>query len=273
VATLWGIAVFALIVPCIGAPIALNVGNSHLALLLVAAALPPGFICILLGRLLVSPLFVRIDADGLRWRRPLGLTAFAAWRDAKGFFSLTYAQSFGNGREALYVLDCGDVVLAWRADTDTQSSASLHSSSLTLYQLITEHTGLPLCDVTVQAKRIARGAEEGVPLTPLSASMRNRASPSRLSKDEVRHRLRVLGVVLSPSLILALVSLLAMLVQAPNHDHLYLQAHAHGALYRDALTRADGDWPDNAFAHFDQGVMDSSAENTHVCPCMPCYAP
>jgi hypothetical protein len=254
VATLWGIAVFALFVPCIGAPIALNGGNSHLALVLVAAALPPGLICILLGRRFMSPLFVRIDANGLRWRRPLGLTAFAAWRDVRGFFSLTYARSFGDGRETLYVLDCGEVVLAWRANADATSSASLHSPSLTLYQLSTEHTGLSLRDVTVQAKRIAQGAEKEVPLPPHSASMRNRASSSRVSKGEVRHRLRVLGVVLSPSLIVVLVSLLAMLVQAPYYDHLYLQAHTHGALYRDALTHADGDWPDNTFAQFDQGI-------------------
>src|SRR5258706_12248548 len=91
VATLWSLAVLALVVPCVGVPLALGAGNGHLALLLVAAALPPGIICILLGRRFISPLFVRIDPDGLRWRRPLGLTAFAAWRDAQSFFALTYA--------------------------------------------------------------------------------------------------------------------------------------------------------------------------------------
>jgi hypothetical protein len=76
---------------------------------------------------------------------------------------------------------------------------------------------------------------------------------SFLPKSEVRQRLRLLGVVLSPVLILALVSLIAVLAQMPYYGHLFEQAHSHVALYHDALTHADGDWPDNAFSYFDQG--------------------
>ena len=252
VATLWGIAVLVLLVPCIGVPLALAAGNGHLALLLAAAGLPPGLVCILLGWRFISPLFVRIDLDGLRWRRPLGLTAFAAWRDAKSFFSLTYSPPFAHDRATLYVLDYGTVTLAWRTGAATKLGSSLHSPSLQLRQLITEYTGLPLRDVTAQAKHIAQGSEVGAPHTSRGASMLVRASHP--TKEEVRHRLRVAGLVLSPFLILALVSLVAMLVQAPYEEHLYVQAHSHVALYRDALTHVDGDWPDNAFSYFDQGV-------------------
>jgi hypothetical protein len=160
VATLWGIAVLVLLVPGVGVPLALGAGNGHLALLLAAAGLPPGLVCILLGRRFISPLFVRIDLGGARWRRPFGLTTFAAWRDAKSFFSLTYATPFAKARETLYVLDYGTVTLAWRASAATKLGASLHSPSLQLHQLITEYTGLPLRDVTVPAKHIAWGHRE-----------------------------------------------------------------------------------------------------------------
>src|SRR5579859_1017417 len=240
VATLWSIAALVLLVPGVGVPVALGAGNGHLALLLAAAGLPMGLVCTLLGWRLFSPLFVRIDPDGLRWRSPRGLTAFVAWHDAKSFCALTYARPFAHDRETLYVLDGGTATLAWRAGADSRSAA-LHAPSLQLHQLITEHTGLPLRDVTAWAMQIARRASMLV-------------SASHHSKEEIRHRLRRLEVVLSPFLILALVGLGAMFVQVPYFEHLYMQAHAHVALYRDALTHADGDWPDNAFSYFDQGV-------------------
>ncbi|HEU4785252.1 MAG TPA: hypothetical protein VFS83_18080 [Ktedonobacterales bacterium] len=199
-----------------------------------------------------------------------------AWRDATSFFTLSPAFVFANGRATLYVLQCGPRVLAWRADADTKSLASLYSPSRKLQQLITEYTGLPLRDVTAQAEQIAWGPGEELgafggstlqsPLRPLSsrgarvqtrlqasvlASMRRTVSHS--TAREIGHRFRVLGVVLSPFLILTLVSLVAMLGQAPYFDHLYAEAHAHRAVYRDALTQANSDWPVNAFAHFAQG--------------------
>ncbi|HEX8035624.1 MAG TPA: hypothetical protein VF510_17330, partial [Ktedonobacterales bacterium] len=259
VATLWGIAVLMLLVPCVGSPFALAAGNGPLALLL-AVGLPLALVCILLGWCLISPLYVCIDLDGPRWRRPFGLTAFAAWRDAKSFFSLTDARPFGNDREMLYVLDCGSVTLAWRAGAAITPLASLHTPSLHLAQRITAYTGLPLRDVTAQAKHIAQGPAGEVPQTAPGA--RRFVSASHLPREEVRHRWRMLGVVVSPFLVLALVSLVAMLVQAPYYDHLYAQAHSYGARYRDALTHADGDWPDNAFSHFANGVYHfQQAEN------------
>jgi hypothetical protein len=252
IATLWVIAALVLLVPCVGVPLALGAGNGSLALLFAAAGLLPGLVCALLGWCLLSPLFVRSDHDGLRWRRPIGLVAFVAWRDAKGLFSLTYASPFANDRETLYVLDGSTATLVWRAGADTESVASLRSPALMLCQLITEYAGLPLRDVTAQAKRIALGSEGTVPHT--SPGARTLVGASHLPGEEIRHRFRMLGVALSPFLTLALVSLGAMVGQAPYFEHLYVQAHSHVALYRDALTHADGDWPDNAFSHFEKGV-------------------
>jgi hypothetical protein len=259
VATLWGIAVLVLLVPGVGVPLALGAGNGHLALLLTIVGLLPALVCILLGWRLISPLFVRIDPEGLRWRRPLGLTTFIAWRDANSFFSLTAPRLLTNGRETLYVLDGGSMTLAWRErkGADTMSVASLDTPSRRLHQRITGYTGLPLRDVTAQAEQIAWwSALEVIPTASRGAIILAGilAPASHQPKQETMHRFRVAGMVLAPFLALALVSLVALLVQAPYYEHLYVQAHSHTALYRDALTHTDGDWPDNAFSHFDNRV-------------------
>lgn len=241
IATLWSIAVLALAVYCVGVPLALGAGNRLVALLLAGAGLALGLVCVLLVWRVLGPLYVRIGIDGLRWRSPFGRMAFAPWRDARRYFSLTYARPLSSDRETLYALNGDTVALAWREGSATMSATSSHSPSLELRHLITERTGLPLRDVTAQAKRIALGA-------------RIQSGVSRPSKTEITHRLRVAGVVLSPFLLLALVSLIAMLGQAPFNEYLYARAHAHAALYHDPLTRANGAWPDNAFSHFDQGA-------------------
>jgi hypothetical protein len=171
----------------------------------------------------------------------------------------------------LYVLDGGAMTLAWRADKDADDGANATSiasppaPSLDLRQRIRSHSGLPLRDVTAQAEYIAWGSTLSV-ATPRPPLVRNLISTPPAPKGEIRRRFRILGVTLAPFLLLMLVSFGAMVVQAPYYNHLYQQAHAHAALYRDALTHADGEWPVNDYIYFDNGVYHFQRSENDIYP-------
>jgi hypothetical protein len=238
-----GLGVLKLAILAVAGPYALATGSLLAAAILFATLFPAGALLALLGGRAWSPLYVRTDTQGARWRLPSGRLARIAWQDARAFFQIRYSPRWGAARATQYVLDAGQAVLSWRVidvRADAQADAPNTAISWQFCRIITERTGLPLRDLSVEALRIA--------------SLSGPGSKPHPSRAEVWRRLRVLGVVLLPFLVLASVAVALMLYGPWYYAGLYAQAHAHRPLYTDALAAYDGDWPVTAGATFKGGA-------------------
>jgi len=267
IAWLVGGAAILLLLLAIGVPLALTGGLAQLAASFAATCLPPAVVLLVLAWRYARPLYIRVDDQSLRWRSPAGRSYRLFWRDANSFLALTYLTltyprvwRFGN--DTVYGLAAENSGLAWRADLRAPAQDARPSPSAALLHLIAERTGLPLREVSVEAKRIAATARP-VSHTNAAGTMEGEVARSpELGADTPGHRLRMLGLALSPFLLLAAISLVAMLVQAPFYEHLYAQSHSHQPLYADPLTSADGDWITTSFASFANDAYHFSGSET-----------
>jgi hypothetical protein len=180
------------------------------------------------------------------------------WQDAYSFFTLTYSWLtypwlWRISNDTVYGLAAESSGFAWRADSRAPAQDGRPSPSAALLQLIRERTGLPLLDVSVEAKRIVEAASP-IQVTVMDGKLQITRKSSASPRHTTAHIFRVVGLAHSPFLLLVAIGLVAMLARSPYYEHLYAQSHSHQPLYADPLTHADGDWPTTSFASFTGGM-------------------
>ena len=251
-----GLALMALI---ISVPAAMAAGSS-LAVLVVSTSLAPlAGLLLLLGARTLGSFNVRADTHGLRWRRPSGSPARLAWTEVHALYEVhRIAGLFGNP-ETHFVVAGERAALAWRLPNANQSTlASVRSADLC--RVVTENTGLPLRNATTEAMRIAGQAE---PMLPVA-----RSGGNKVPRAEVLRRLKILGLISSPALVLALTAGGLQLYQPNYYEHLYDQAQSHAPLYSNSFDQPDADWPTSSDAMFVEGTYQLTEDVTEPVPHM-----
>lgn len=198
---------------------------------------------------------VTADEFGLAWapagdnRRP----ASTPWMAARAFYTLTYATATSALQQHhAYILEADDTLLAWTV-RHTASEAERRAAER-LSRLIVTRTRLPLRDVTSAANRLAASPGKTVEEWQQARMGEPGVSPlpelAHLSTPE--RRSRGVGTFGCTATLVVLV-LLALLYaggwglqryQPHAYTNLLARAQTQQPLYRDALTVADGDWPE-----------------------------
>ena len=237
-----GLALMALI---ISVPAAIAAGSSLAALIVSATLAPLACLLLLVGVRTLGSFSVNADASGLRWRRPSGRRVHLAWTDAHALFEVHRIAGLYGNPETHFVVSGERAALAWRLPNAILATAA-SARSADLCRLVTEHTGLPLRNATTEAQRIASQAEP-----KLVFGVRMQSKPS---SHEIRRRFKMLGLIASPALLLALVGGGLQLAQPAYYEHLYAQAHSHAPIHIDPMTSDIGYWPAGKNASFTSGA-------------------
>jgi hypothetical protein len=268
-----GIAVLTLISLAGGVSLAVSNNLPMVALILAAVLAPVTLALLIIAWRLGSPFQVDFDEIGVQWRGPLGRRRALAWSAAGRFICVNYlAQhdpvtivSMSGEREALI----------WRVNGEP-NAPDLPSGTLTLWTLIVERTGLHLRDLSREAHLISARASS--PLAPSSTRAGRAQKPSpkdglsadpplgttakvtqdgELARsDDTPHRMKLLGIIGAPAIVLVVVSLVLMLAQRPYFEWQYAQSHGHAPLYTSSLAQNDGLWSALPSTRFNDGALE-----------------
>jgi hypothetical protein len=272
-AWLVGIAILALIGLTGGAFLAISNGFPLVALILAAILAPVGLASLVIAWRLGSPVQVVFDEAGLRWRGPLGKRRTLAWSEARSFICVNYLAQ--DDSVTIYSLSGEREALIWRVDGEPDAS-DVPLETLTLWTLIVERTGLPLRDLSREAHLIAaKAAPRLVPVSVaaglaqkpgfadsmraklLSGVMAEVTQDGELARnDNGPHRMKMLGIIGSPAILLAVASLVLMLAQRPYFEWQYAQSHGHAPLYTFSLAQNDGLWSALPYTRFNDGALE-----------------
>lgn len=221
-------------VPCLFAYVSIQAGTiAGIAMLLLAT------VCGLLAYRACGPVAVYVGIDGFRWRKILGGHHHLAWRNAQALIRMGDANLFLDDRKTTVILYSADRVFTWNI---TGSSRRAHIATQSLLHTITQHTGLPLRDVSTEVRHIAY--HEGI-------------DPLQLKKPTaqvIKYRFRVLGIAILPFIIMALFALAIPVTKPLSYEYLYMHAHSSTPIYSDPLTHKDSDWPETDSARFTGGA-------------------
>ncbi len=231
-----------LIVLAIGAPVILTIAVPLLfAYVSIQAGAITGVTLLLIATVSgllayrkYSPVYVRVDSQGLRWRRLFGGHHHLTWQSAQALVQIANFSSYFGESKTAFILYGADRIFTWNV---TGPAWHERAATLSLIHTITQHTSLPLRDISTEVKRITFGAKSPVPT--------NKATP-----QERKYRFRVLGIVVTPFIIIALVAGAIQIAEPFYFEHVYTQSHASAPLYADPLTHKDSDWPETAEARF-----------------------
>jgi hypothetical protein len=200
-----------------------------MVVLIIAAILAPlGLASLIIAWRLGRPFRIAFDEAGLRWCGPLGKRRTLAWSEARSFICVNYLAQ--DDLVTIYSLIGEREALIWRAHGEP-GSPDLSPGTLTLWALIGERTGLPLRDLAREAHIIsakaalplamtsmttgrtqrpgAGGNLSASPFTGTMANVTHAGEPAR--KDGALHRMKTLGIIGSPAILLLVTSLVLML--------------------------------------------------------------
>ncbi len=225
-----------LLVAVVAVPILCAYISIQAGMLLGVALLLLATISYMLAYRAFGSVYMRIDAGGLRWPAPLGGHHRLAWRDAQALIQVGDVRLFLYDRKRTFILYSAERVFSWNI-TDSSRQQRERAVTQSLLRAISLHAGLPLRDISTEARRLAYDLTD--PLTV------RKATP-----QEHKYRDRVYGVVLLPFIIMTLVAGAAQITEPFYFEHLYTQSHATTPLYADPLTHQDNDWPETNQAHF-----------------------
>ena len=261
IARVWlvGIAVLALISFAGGAFLAISNGFPMVALILVVILAPISLASLVIAWRLGCPFRVAFDEAGLWWRGPLGRRRALAWSAARSFICVNF---LAHGEQVTtYSLNGERGALIWRADGEP-SAANLSSGTATLWTLIVERTGLQLRNLSreahiISAKAAPRPVTAAVGTRPLAGAMAKATQDGKpASSDEGLHRMKTLGIIGSPAILLVVTSLLLMLAQRPYFEWQYAQSHGHAPLYTSSLAQNDSLWSALPYTRFNDGELE-----------------
>ena len=279
-AWLFAIAVLALISLAGGVFLAVSNDFPMVALILAAILAPLGLTSLVIARRLGRPIRVAFDEFGLRWHGLLGRRRALAWSEARSFICVNYLAQ--HDPITIYSL-CGErEALIWRVDGEP-SAANLSSGTATLWTLIVERTGLPLRNLAREAHIIsAKAAPRLVPVSVaaglaqkpgFSGSMRAKLLSNVMAEvtqdgelarnDDGQHRMKMLGIIGAPAILLIVASLVLMLAQRPYFEWQYAQSHSHAPLYTSSLAQNDGLWSALPYTRFNDGALEFKEDTSY----------
>lgn len=233
------LALTLLVAAAIGVPPTLAYASIQAGVNLAIALLVPAAIFCLLAYRAIGPVRVRVDDEGLRWPRLLGGQHRLLWRDAQSLIQLGDVRLFLDDRKTTYIFYSPKRVFTWNI-TGSSRRQRERAASQSLTRAISQHTGLPLRDVSTEARKISFELPISLP-------------PHKLSPQERTYRFRVLGVVLLPFIIIGLLAGSISFLQPVYFGYLYAHSHASTPLYADPLTHKDSDWPETDIVRFAGG--------------------
>ncbi len=202
-------------------------GNMQAGMLLALALLSLAIAFGLLACRAFGPVYVHVDAEGLRWRKLFGGHNHFPWRHAHALIRMGDVNMLLDHHKTTYILYGAECVFAWNINARPSRK---RAASQSLLQTVSLHTGLPLRDVSTEVRRIAY-------------AVRILSSTRKPTKQMVNYRFRVLAIAMLPFIVIMLLAA-AIQINEPGHfEHIYTRAHASTPLYADPLTHPDGDWP------------------------------
>lgn len=233
--------VFAIILPglaIIAAPLLYIFVSIQAGTLLATALLFLASVFGLLACRAFGPVYVRVDAEGLRWRKLLGGRHHLAWRDAQALIRTGDVSLLMDHHKTTFILYGTECVFTWNINATARRR---RVASQSLLRTISLHAGLPLRDVSTEVRRIAY-------------AVRILSSARKPTKQMVNYRFRVLAIAMLPFIVMILLAA-AIQINEPGHfERIYTQSHNAAPLYADPLTHPDGDWPLTESIAFENGA-------------------
>jgi hypothetical protein len=185
-----------------------------------------------------GPVYVRVDAEGLHWRRLLGGRRHFAWRNAQALIQMGDVNMLVDHHKTTFILYSPECVFTWNINATTRRK---RAASHMLLQAISQHTGLPLRDVSTEVRRIAY-------------AVRILASARKPTKQQINYRFRVLAIAMLPFIVMMLLAATIQIKEPGHFERIYAQSHTVAPLYTDSLTHPDGDWPLTESMTFDNAA-------------------
>ncbi len=204
-------------------------GYGFAATILSIAVLAPTIVVALWCVWALRPFSVSVYDVGMRWRRLSGRQVSLRWSQVRAFYCV-YGRPRGLADlETFYALDFGSSVLTWR-EIDSTSLTVEQKASQRLARIITRCSGLPLRDLSSEAKRLESLLPADVEETESLAVK----TGLLISRAQQRRRIKILFRVLAPVLVFAAISGGLEIGQPWYFAVLYQQAprspHAHHTL-------------------------------------------
>ena len=111
------------------------------------------------------------------------------------------------------------------------------------------------------------GFERSLSAKLLSGAMVEVTQDGELARnDDTPHRMKTLGIIGAPAILLVVASLVLMLAQRPYFEWQYAQSHSHAPLYTSSLAQNDGLWSALPYTRFDDGALEFVEETTAMIP-------
>jgi len=205
------------------------------------------------------PFRVAFDEFGLRWRGPLSRRRALAWSEARSFICVNYLTQ--DDPVTIYSLSGGREALIWRVAGEPDAS-DVPLETLTLWTLIVERTSLPLRDLSREAhiisgKTAPRPVPAAVGARPLSGAMAEATQEGKPAlSDTGLRRMKMLGIIGAPAILLVVASLVLMLAQRLYFEWQYAQSHSHAPIYTSSLAQNDGLWSALPYTRFNNGELE-----------------
>ncbi|MGZ3584731.1 MAG: hypothetical protein ACXWP6_19610, partial [Ktedonobacterales bacterium] len=221
------LAVILPVIAIIAAPFLFVYVNIQAGTLLAAVLLFLAAVFGLLACRAYGPVYVHVDAEGLRWRKLLGGLHHLAWRNAQALIRMGDVNMLLDNHKSTFILYGTECVFTWNINATARRK---RAASQSLLHIISQHTGLPLRDVSTEVRRIAY-------------TVRILSSARKHTKQETNYRFRVLAIAMLPFIVMMLFAVAVQVKEPGYFERLYAQSHNAAPLYVDPLTHPDGDWP------------------------------